>query len=238
MTDQHLFFDLDRTLWDFEKNSKIALTQLFHHHGLHNHIANFHAFYGHYKLKNAQLWKEYGAGRLKKEALRDERFRVTLNHFSINDEDLVKKISDGYVELSPQQTALFPNAIETLEYLKKEGYTMHIITNGFKEVQFIKLKNSGIIDFFDVIVCSEDVGHNKPNPAIFNHSLSKAAATAQKSVMIGDDYEVDVLGALNFGMKGILFDPYNEFKSSVDGHKIMDLNELPALLPWVFKENL
>ena len=238
MTDQHLFFDLDRTLWDFEKNSKIALTQLFHHHGLHNHIANFHTFYGHYKLKNAQLWKEYGAGRLKKEALRDERFRVTLNHFSINDEDLVKKISDGYVELSPQQTALFPNAIETLEYLKKEGYTMHIITNGFKEVQFIKLKNSGIIDFFDVIVCSEDVGHNKPNPAIFNHSLSKAAATAQKSVMIGDDYEVDVLGALNFGMKGILFDPYNEFKSSVDGHKIKDLNELPALLPWVFKENL
>lgn len=238
MTDQHIFFDLDRTLWDFEKNSKIALTQLFHHHGLHNHIANFHAFYGHYKLKNAQLWKEYGAGRLKKEALRDERFRVTLNHFAINDEDLVKKISDGYVELSPQQTALFPNAIETLEYLKKEGYTMHIITNGFKEVQFIKLKNSGLIDFFDVIVCSEDVGYNKPNPAIFNHSLSKAAATAEKSVMIGDDYEVDVLGALNFGMKGVLFDPYNEFKSSVDGNKIKNLNELSALLPWVFKTNL
>jgi putative hydrolase of the HAD superfamily len=161
-----------------------------------------------------------------------------LNHFSINDEDLVKKLSDGYVELSPQQTALFPNAIETLKELEKEGYTMHIITNGFKEVQYIKLKNSGLINFFDVIVCSEDVGYNKPNPAIFKHALTKANASTTDSVMIGDDFEVDVLGALNYGMKGILFDPFNDFKSPVDGHKIKDLNELTALLPWVFKTNL
>jgi putative hydrolase of the HAD superfamily len=115
---------------------------------------------------------------------------------------------------------------------------MHIITNGFKEVQYIKLKNSGLIDFFDVIVCSEDVGYNKPNPAIFKHSLMQANASTADSVMIGDDFEVDVLGALNYGLKGILFDPFNDFKSPVDGHKIKDLNELPALLPWVFKTNL
>jgi len=234
MTNKHLFFDLDRTLWDFEKNSEIALFKLFHELSLNEAIDSFELFHTNYKKNNAFLWKEYGAGRLSKENLRNDRFKITLEHFDINNPDIVNKISDGYVELSPQQTALFPHTHETLDYLKKEGYNMHIITNGFKEVQYIKLNKSGLDQYFDVIVCSEDVGQNKPSPAIFKHSLNSANAKASDSVMIGDDYEVDVVGAQNFGMHGILFDPENTFSHYQDQHRIQTLNELPGLLPFIF----
>jgi putative hydrolase of the HAD superfamily len=144
-------------------------------------------------------------------------------------------MSDGYVEISPQQTALFPGTIETLHYLQKEGFNMHIITNGFKEVQFVKLEKSRLKQFFDVIVCSEDIGQNKPAAAIFKHSLSHAKAHPNDSVMIGDDYEVDIAGALNFGMKAVLFDPKNEQQHYTDIHRICQLNELPERLPWVMR---
>lgn len=238
MKTKHIFFDLDRTLWDFEKNSEIALNQLFHELDLHRSIDHFDTFFQLYKENNSILWKKYGSGQLKKEELRDERFRLTLEELKLNDPILVKKISDGYVELSPQQTALFPNTIETLKDLQKEGFNMHIITNGFKEVQHIKLEKSGLSSFFDVIVCSEDVGKNKPAPDIFHYSLNRANAKATDSVMIGDDFEVDVLGALNIGMKGIHFDPFKQHVSHDDTVRIQHLNELPGLMPRIFKINL
>lgn len=238
MDTKHLFFDLDRTLWDFEKNSEIALNHLFHELNLHLSIEHFDTFFQLYKENNSILWKKYGSGQLKKEELRDERFRMTLEKLEINDPLLVKKISDGYVELSPQQTSLFPNTIETLNELQKEGFNMHIITNGFKDVQHIKLEKSGLSNFFDVIVCSEDVGKNKPAPDIFHYSLKQANAQAGDSVMIGDDFEVDVLGALNIGMKGIHFDPNKQHTSCDDTVRIAELNELPGLMPWIFKINL
>lgn len=235
MRSKHLFFDLDRTLWDFEKNSEVALNKLFTDLQLNTKIEDFTEFFTVYKENNAALWKLYGKGVLKKEDLRDERFRVTLEHFGVSDKLFVKKLSDGYVELSPQQTVLFPNAIETLDTLQQSGYNMHIITNGFKEVQHIKLKNSKLENYFDVIVCSEDVGKNKPSPDIFHHSMQRANTNASESAMIGDDYEVDVLGALNVGMKGILFDPDKTHNHQQDDHRIHSLNELPDLLPWVMR---
>lgn len=235
MHSKHLFFDLDRTLWDFETNSEVALSKLFIDLQLNTKIAFFEDFFDEYKENNASLWKLYGKGQLKKEDLRDERFRVTLEKFEITDAQLVKKLSDGYVELSPQQTVLFPGAIETLDELQKNGYNMHIITNGFKEVQHIKLKNSKLENYFDVIVCSEDVGKNKPSPDIFYFSMQKANATCCDSVMIGDDYEIDILGALNVGMKGILFDPDKTRNHSEDENRIHQLNELHDMLPWVLR---
>jgi len=235
MNSKNLFFDLDRTLWDFDTNSEIALNQLFFELDLHQKIDQFHDFHTVYKETNARLWKLYGSGQLKKEVLRIERFREALEKFQVTDVELVKKLSDGYVELSPQQTTLFPNTIETLEDLKKSGYNMHIITNGFKEVQSVKLNKSGLDTYFDVIVCSEDVGKNKPSAEIFHFSMQKANTLAKESVMIGDDYEVDVQGALKVGMSGILFDPGKTKFKSQEEHLIYELNELPDLLPWVFR---
>ena len=234
---RHLFFDLDRTLWDFETNSKTALKQLFVLYQLNQFIPNFYKFYYTYKNINADLWVKYGAGKITKEELRNLRFDKTLKKFKIDDIELANKISTGYIELSPNQKQLFPFAIETLEELKAEGYLMHIITNGFKEVQYIKLTNCGLIDFFDVIVCSEEVGKNKPNPEVFHFAMNKANALPQNSVMIGDDLQVDILGASNVGMHTILFDPEKKYRKAKGDFTIKQLNEIPSVLPWIFRIN-
>ncbi len=233
---KHLFFDLDRTLWDFDQNSENALKQLFNELGLETHIDSFDTFHEHYKENNARLWKEYGAGKLTKEVLRNLRFEVTLKTFELHDPYLIQQMSDGYIDVSPKQTALFPGAIDTLTQLKSDGYQMHIITNGFREVQFVKIDNCDLTPYFDVIVCSEDVGVNKPDKQIFTHALTKAKAQPSLSVMIGDDYEVDVSGAIHSGMHGIHFDPYNMFP---DEHlvRIRSLSELPDILPWILRLN-
>ena len=229
-TDHHLFFDLDRTLWDFDKNSEIALRSLFETEELAAQIGGFEHFHKQYVYQNAHLWKLYGKGIIKKEELRFERFRVTLKHFKIQDEPLVRRLSDAYVAISPLQTALFPQAIETLEALKQMDFKLHIITNGFQEVQFVKLENCGMRAFFDVVVCSEFVGKNKPDPAIFKYALNQAGAKAEKSVMIGDDYHVDVAGALRAGMRAIWFDPSAQNQYNFD-YCISELSVIPEILP-------
>ncbi len=201
MKNKHLFFDLDRTLWDFEKNSEKALQQLFTDSKLDQLIPSFQRFHQTYKNENALLWKKYGKGKISKDYLRDARFSRTLLKFDIVDTELTSYLSEGYLDLSPRQTDVFPHTHETLDYLKKEGYRMHIITNGFKEVQHIKLSQSKLTNYFDLILCSEEVGVNKPAPGIFNHALQSTGAKATDSVMIGDDFEVDVLGAVQSGLQ-------------------------------------
>lgn len=227
---KHVFFDLDRTLWDFEANSQKALEQLYHELEIDKRTEHFLQFIVNYKRINASLWKDYGKGKITKDYLRDARFQLTLEHLNIFDDELAKKLSDGYVALSPRQTLIFPHAIEVLEELKKMGVKLHIITNGFKEVQFIKLENCGLLPFFEVIVCSEDVGFNKPDKQIFQYAMDKAGAKADESMMIGDDLEVDVEGALRIGMHAIHFDPNKEFKSQKGIVKIQDLQEIPYLV--------
>lgn len=235
-TTRHLFFDLDRTLWDFEKNSRQALSILFHELNLREKIPNFHDFYHKYKLVNSDLWVLYGKGKLTKEELRTTRFEKTLHKFGIVDSVLNQSLNDGYIELSPNQKHVFPNAIETLTSLKKDGFNLHIITNGFKEVQYRKLKNCGFEPFFDVIVCSEEVGKNKPAPEVFHHAMNKANTSPSKSVMIGDDLQVDILGASNAGMKTILFDPEKKYRKYSGEYRIQSLEEIPEILPWMFRE--
>ena len=232
-SDYHLFFDLDRTLWDFDKNSEIALRQIFTAEHLEAQIADFDQFHRQYVYQNAHLWKLYGKWVIKKDDLSHERFRVTLKYFKVNDEALVQRLSDAYVYISPRQTALFPKAIETLEALQQMDFKMHIITNGFQEVQFVKLENCGLRAFFDVVVCSEFVGKNKPDLAIFNYALAQAGALAQKSVMIGDDYHVDVAGALRAGMQALWFDPSAQNQYNYD-HCISELSVIPEILPKLF----
>ena len=229
-SDVHLFFDLDRTLWDFDRNSENALKQIFAEEELEARIGGFEHFHQQYIYQNAHLWKLYGKGKIKKDDLRYERFRVTLKHFKLQDEALVRRLSDAYVQISPLQTALFPAAIETLQELQQMGYNLHIITNGFQEVQFIKLENCGLRAFFDVIVCSEFVGKNKPEPAIFNYAMNQANAKPAQAIMIGDDYHVDVAGALRAGMQAVWFDPSGKNTYGYE-HTIKQLSELLTLVP-------
>jgi len=224
---KHLFFDLDRTLWDFDGNSKRALYQLYNEAKLEQPSFSFIDFHAHYVDVNTSLWKAYGKKEITKDFLRDERFRKTLENWNVNDEKLVKHFNDGYVEISPKQTDLFPNTLETLHELKQSNYEMHIITNGFKEVQYIKLENCKLRPFFDIIVCSEEVGVNKPDPKIFHYAMNKAGAKAENSFMIGDDYEVDILGAERVGMKTVHFNPQIEEKQIKHINQITNLSQLP-----------
>jgi putative hydrolase of the HAD superfamily len=227
-SDKHLFFDLDRTLWDFDRNSEQALKQIISEEKLESITGDFEKFHEIYKEENARLWSMYGKGSLTKEILRYKRFQDSLLQFGIDDIDLAKRMGEAYVEISPRQTKLFPNTKETLEELKSIGFQIHIITNGFSEVQYLKLENCGLIQFFDVIVCSEIIGKNKPDPLIFAHALSQAKANSSNSLMIGDDYHADINGAIQAGMHALLFDPFDKEKTVFE-YKIKNLSEVPEM---------
>ena len=233
-SDKHLFFDLDRTLWDFDRNSETTIRQILKNENIEAQVNGFHAFHAIYVKKNAYLWRKYGKGEITKENLRYERFKVSLEHFFNPENDLVKRIGDAYVELSPQQIQLLPNTKEILTELKDLGFKMHIITNGFSEVQHIKITNCGLRDYFQEIICSEAIGKNKPDPEIFQFALKSAKASAENSIMIGDDYYADISGANQIGMQAILFKNGNAANYSYE-NTIGNLNELPELIRKLFR---
>jgi putative hydrolase of the HAD superfamily len=227
-SDKHIFFDLDRTLWDFDENSKHALHQIIEHYDLIPLFGSFDRFHRAYVKQNARLWGAYGNGELKKETLRFERFNATLRQFGKKDLDLAKAMGTMYVEISPRQTRLFPFAKEILSELTQMGYHLHMITNGFQEVQYIKLENCGLRDFFTVIVCSEVVGKNKPALAIYKYALEQANCTSASAMMIGDDFIADISGALNAGLQAILFDPYGKSKENYE-YTTQSLSDIPLM---------
>jgi len=233
-SDKHLFFDLDRTLWDFDRNSETTIRQILKNENIEAQVNGFEAFHAIYVKKNANLWRKYGKGEITKENLRYERFKVSLEHFFKPDSDLVKRIGDAYVELSPQQIQLLPNTKEILTELKGLGFKMHIITNGFSEVQHIKIANCGLRDYFQEIICSEAIGKNKPDPEIFQFALKLAKTIAENSIMIGDDYYADISGANQIGMQAILFKNDNAANYSYE-NTIGNLNELPDLIRKLFR---
>lgn len=227
---QHLFFDLDRTLWDFEANSVLALQEIFTNRKLAT-IADwsFREFHEFYKKYNHLLWDQYKLGKVEKSHLRIERFRGTLKKYGIQDEELAKTIADDYVLISPQKTKLFPNVIEVLNALK-DKYRMHIITNGFSEVQFVKLEKSGLSSFFEEVITSEMVGVQKPDVKVFEYALKITQASVNESIMIGDDQDSDINGAQKMGMDQVFVDYHFEKLVCQPTYHIHQLSELLDLL--------
>ena len=223
---KHLFFDIDRTLWDFETNSKNALQKLYDSFQLENHFEHFIQFQKIYSLINKELWKKYGKGKVSKEELRKQRFIKTLEKVNVFELDLAFELNEKYLQIAPYETVLFPNVQATLDQLSKK-YKLHIITNGFQDAQLIKLEQSEIRHYFDVIVCSETVGKTKPNREIFEHALNISGASSEESLMIGDDPSTDILGANQVGMNTLLFDPERKRKKSFDTPTFRDFQELP-----------
>ena len=227
---QHIFFDLDHTIWDFDKNAEEALHELFITHRLNDiGLASADVFIETYTENNHRLWREYHLGNITKQALREARFKQTFLDLGVQPEVIPSGFEDAYVQLCPTKTNLFPNAHETLEYLQSK-YQLHLISNGFKESQDIKISGSGLDKYFTHVVISELVGVNKPDAAIFEHAVTLAGTTKEQSVMIGDSLEADVLGALNYGMDAIYFNPFNAPKPDEVKMQITDLKELTLLL--------
>ncbi|MBL7889077.1 MAG: YjjG family noncanonical pyrimidine nucleotidase [Bacteroidia bacterium] len=227
---QHIFFDLDRTLWDFETNSHETLIELIDKYKLvEKGISSPITFINEYYTINDTLWEEYRQGKIDKEHLRFERFKRALDKYEIFDRKLIEDFGNDYVYLSPLKTNLLPHTEEILDYLKSK-YVLHIITNGFEEVQHIKLKNSGIDHYFSEIITSERAGYKKPDKRIFDFSVSIADTQVEKSIMIGDSLDADILGAKNAGMHQIFFNPNEEDHSEEITHEISSLKELRDLL--------
>ena len=197
-----LFFDLDNTLWDFESNSKLAMKATVSEMKLMNQIHNFDAFFEYYEAVNSKLWEAYRKKLIRKADLIERRFNKTLEHFDLLGIDALE-MNSVYLQLMPLQKKLFPDVIETLEYLKGKRYPMHIITNGFSEVQHRKIESSGLDKYFDRIFISEEIQAPKPDKRIFQHALKCCNSKKSRSIMIGDSWESDILGARAMGISQV-----------------------------------
>jgi putative hydrolase of the HAD superfamily len=225
---EHLFFDLDGTLWDIHKNAELTLLALFDQLDLHH--VGFDAFMTAYLQNNKEVWSLYRQGKMDKETLRHARFSrsfADLGH-ALPDEVLMQ-FSYGFTDQCPLQPHLLPHAMEILQHVFPR-YSCHIITNGFKEVQGIKMSSSGLHPFFNHVILSEDVGVNKPNPLIFHTALEAAGATVENSLMIGDDWEADMVGAKNVGMDHVYLDLDHHPLANTATYRITSLHELKQIL--------
>jgi putative hydrolase of the HAD superfamily len=226
----HLFFDLDHTIWDFDRNAEETLQELFVLHELETlGLASSTEFIATYTRNNHALWADYHLGKIDKETLRQTRFRKTFTDLGLHPDMIPVTFEDAYVELCPTKTNLFPHAHETLTYLQQK-YSLHLITNGFKEATRRKVSGTGLEKYFSNIIISELVGVNKPDKAIFEHALNLAGAEKEESIMIGDSLEADVYGALNFGIDAIYFNPHKVPKPNDVPVQIHSLDELTQLL--------
>lgn len=228
---QHLFFDLDHTIWDFEMNSKETLFDLHQKYELGNlGISDFDGFYDIYSVHNHRLWDRYTKGFIKQEELRWKRIYLSLLDYKIANEKLSREMSHDYLDILPNKTNLFPYTIEILEYLKSKGYQMHLITNGFESVQFKKIKNSNLAPYFMEVITSEASNSLKPNKEIFEYALSKSKAKLEESIMIGDNESADIQGAINIGMDSIFVNHINAIPTVPATYTITHLKELENIL--------
>jgi putative hydrolase of the HAD superfamily len=222
---KHLFFDLDHTLWDFDRNSKEVLHELFEKHSLNDHGISAEEFITHYIKINHEMWNLYHLNKIDRDTLRTIRFEKTFTHFKIKDQKIIGAFPDDYLQLLPSKKHLFPQATEVLSYLKNK-YELHLITNGFEQVQFAKLNGSGLTEYFKEIIISEKTGYKKPDKEIFLHALLVSSADISESIMIGDDLEADIKGAINAGMDVIFFNPDNKTHEEKVAYEISSLVEL------------
>lgn len=228
---KHIFFDLDHTLWDFDRNAEETLFELFTLYKFETlGFASADVFIESYTRNNHELWAKYHLGEIDRDYLRKARFANTFMELGVEPELFPTSFEEDYIHLCPLKTNLFPHAIETLEYLH-DKYTLHLISNGFKEATKAKISDSktNIQKYFSHIVISENVGVHKPHPDIFQFALTGANAHKENSIMIGDSIEADIRGAQNFGMDAIFFNPKEVEKPKDILHEIVFLNELTEI---------
>ena len=204
---EHIFFDLDHTLWDFDKNSALTFERIFNLNNLSISLSDFISVY---EPINLEYWRLYRNEEIDKAGLRYGRLKDAFQALgAIVEDEMIHKLSEDYITFLSSFNHLFDDAVAILDYLKPR-YELHIITNGFQEVQYGKLRNSGIEPYFKTVTNSEMVGVKKPNPRIFHHALEQSKAPLEKSVMVGDNLEADIHGALGVGLDAIMFNYRNE----------------------------
>ncbi|RYY49225.1 MAG: noncanonical pyrimidine nucleotidase, YjjG family [Chitinophagaceae bacterium] len=224
---QHLYFDLDHTLWDFDKNAKVTLTEVYAVYELDKKVdALFDDFYQKYLFHNQVLWERYHKGFINAEDLKWKRMWRTLLDYKIADENLARDISGRFLEILPTQKEVFPHTFEILDYLTDKNYQLHLITNGFEITQHNKLRNSGLDKYFRHVITSEKSNSVKPRKEIFDYALHVAGADLSNSIMIGDNLDADIMGAMNAGMDSIFVNHINASTEIKPTYTITHLQQL------------
>lgn len=226
-----VFIDLDDTLWDTYHNNKASLEEIFVDYHLDRHYASFEAFYDVYSPNNERLWAQYREGKIDRNTLIFDRFANVLQPVGITSREEVLTINRDFLQRTTTKKRLIPGAIELLDYLSSFGYRLFILSNGFREVQYLKMKNTGLLPYFKRLILSEDAGIQKPNKRIFDYALINTNSRRKESIMIGDTWEADIIGAHNARMDRIWYNPEKLLpKSSIPFETITSLEEVRNFL--------
>ena len=225
-----VLFDLDHTLWDYDTNSREVLGELYEHYQLQSKgVERFEDFVTELNKVNASLWALYVRGLVDSSVIRQERFKQILGAFNAYEVKLSEELSENYLFGCPKKCNLIPDAIDILEYLRGR-YTLAVVTNGFEEIQHMKLTSGNLTHYFDHVVTSQKAGYKKPAKEIFEYALSLNGAACHEAVMIGDNPVTDIGGARNACIDAVLFNPA-QIDYQVDVHyEIKALNELRQIL--------
>ncbi|HTE34790.1 MAG TPA: YjjG family noncanonical pyrimidine nucleotidase [Chryseolinea sp.] len=225
-----IFFDLDHTLWDYETNSQETLIELYGSYSLQSKgIADLNLFQTEFRKVNTELWLLYDQGFIGSDVIRKERFKQILRHFYVFDEKLSQDLSRDYLEICPRKGHLMPHAIEVLTYLSGR-YRLTVITNGFEEIQNLKLSAGNLHQFFDHIITSQKAGHRKPSKEIFDWALSKNSIPCHQAIMVGDNLIADISGARNANIDNVFYNAEKITHASTPDFEIFSLTELRGFL--------
>lgn len=228
-----LFLDFDDTLYDTHGNAVIALHELFETLQLGQYFADPEVFYDEYWKANINLWTRYSKEEITRDYLIVERFRRPLSFGKGLDptEEYCLKASDLFLDYCSSKPGLVEGAHELVDYLKNKGYRMHICSNGFHEVQYKKLRACGLFDYFDTIILSEDAGANKPSKQFFDYALQKSGAVKAKTLMIGDNFNTDILGAKQAGFDTAYFNRFPDYPAPEPAtFEVTNLSQLMDIL--------
>lgn len=228
---QHIFFDLDNTLWDHRRNAKLALEDLFRREQIREKYSlTFEEFHKEYFTVNENLWAQIRDGAIDKEYIRKFRFHNTFLFFGIDDFELAQRFEINFLDEIVSYNHLVEGAFELLEYLSQKKYRLHVLSNGFKEVTYRKCELSGIKNYFETITSADEINIRKPQPEIFEYALNKSGTKKAESVIIGDDWTADIEGGLAFGMQAIFFDVFNDNYTAENVKTVKKLSEIHELL--------
>ena len=226
---EHLFFDLDHTLWDFDKNTSEAIREIYDYFNFSKWgFFNLQELLEVFREVNNFLWNRFNQGLIDRLELRNIRFQMILENLGVNKEEIPDGIGIKYLEIAPKKSSVIPHAHEVVKNLASK-YHLHIITNGFDDVQHTKLKSAALHTYFDQIVTSDSAGSRKPKKEIFEFALSVAGATTENSIMIGDNLETDIVGARNADLDHVFFNPGNEKHSLPVTFEIGNLRQLTQI---------
>ena len=225
-----IFFDLDHTLWDFETNSSVTLRELYAFYNLKEHgVHDCDVFCEQFKKVNTLLWDSFDRGLITNEVIRQQRFKQILEHFNAYHESLCEKLSFDYLHSCPKKENLIPHAIEVLQYLQQR-YSLTVVTNGFDEIQQLKLNAGNLQSYFSHIVTSQKAGHRKPSREIFEYAMKINGVQCNEVIMIGDNLVTDIGGAQNACIDTVFFNPDSIPHGNNVTHEIRTLAELKNIL--------